>query len=78
MLSCRALGLFCNKKTINSRALKTAIRKMYFIDTKVLSLGNYSGWYDFGDLCRFVSVCISSFCCRIIVKEFNLSHQLSK
>jgi hypothetical protein len=60
MLSCRALGLFCNKKTINSRALKTAIRKIYFIDTKVQSLRNYSGRDDFGDLPRFVSVCTCS------------------
>jgi hypothetical protein len=71
MLSWRALGLFCNKKTINSRALKTAIRKMYFIDTKLQSLRNYEGTNDFVDLQRFVSVCTSLFCNRIIAEDFR-------
>jgi len=57
MLSWRALGLFCNKKTINNRALKTAIRKIYFIDTNVQSLKIIPEWLKSGILREIVSVC---------------------
>jgi len=62
MLSWRALDLFCNKKTINSRALKTAMRKMYFIDTKLQSLRNFSGMIDFRGFTEICICCTSLFC----------------